>query len=136
MQNWTQPGKGIGNTSCYRFRIGNDSYLLDNLRNDHHEILANYSNSQTYISREIKNISFWPDEWCVLFKVQCVPPWPQRFWTTPILPPKARVVAFPGAPNPHEALVGKWPATAVHKKLYKFIKSTPWVAEAWGDDES
>ena len=27
MQNWTQPGKGIGNTSCYRFRIGNDSTL-------------------------------------------------------------------------------------------------------------
>ena len=27
MQNWTQPEKGIGNTSCRRFRIGNDSYL-------------------------------------------------------------------------------------------------------------
>jgi len=135
MQNWTQPGKGIGNTSCYRFRIGHDTYLLDNLVNNHTEILETYPNSQTYISREIKQIAFWPDDWCILFKVQCVPPWPQRFWQTPYLPSSARVVAFPGVPNPHEALEGRWPTKKPYKKLYKFIKPTPWVAEAWRDEE-
>lgn len=135
MQNWTQPGKGIGNTSCYRFRVGHDRYLLDNLIDRQDEILKTYRNSQTYISREIKQIAFWPDEWCVLFKVQCLPPWPIRFWKTPFLPPSARVVAFPGVPNPHEALHGQWP-TSPMKKLYKSIRPTPWIAQAWGESES
>jgi len=33
-ENWTQPGSGIGNTSCYRFRVGAHSYLYDNLMAD------------------------------------------------------------------------------------------------------
>jgi len=67
-------------------------------------------------------------------EVQCVPPWPQRSWQTPVLPPAARVAAFPGVPNPHEALSGDWPVKAFYKRLYKHIKPTPWIAEAWGDD--
>lgn len=131
MQNWTQPGKGIGNTSVYRFRVGAERYLLDNLIENQKEIFNTYSNSQTYISRTVKELTFWPDDWCVLFKVQCVPPWPKRFWQEPILPPKARVVAFPGVPNPHEAMQGIWPIKASHQKLYKFIRPATWIAEHW-----
>lgn len=131
MQNWTQPGKGIGNTSVYRFRIGTEQYLLNNLIENQQQILKTFSNSQTYISRTVKDLVFWPDEWCVLFKVQCVPPWPQRFWKEPILPPKARVIAFPGVPNPHEAIQGEWPVKKSYKKLYKFIRPASWLKEIW-----
>lgn len=130
MQNWTQPGSGIGNTSCYRFRVGSHSYLLDDLLAHHRDILARFRNSQTYISRSIRSIEFWPDEWCVLFKTHCVPPWPQRFWKEPFLPPTAHVVAFPGVPNPHQAVRGEWPARW-YKKTYKYIRPANWIQRYW-----
>lgn len=135
MQNWTQPGKQIGNTSVYRFRVGTHSYLLDNLLEHEGEILGKYSNSQTYISRSINELNFWPDDWCVLFKVQCLPAWPVRFWKAPVLPPKARVVAFPGVPNPHQAVNGEWPVKSIFKKVYKYIRPTPWIEEVWSQAE-
>lgn len=134
MQNWTQPGKGIGNTSAYRFRVGNDDYLLQNLLQNHTDILKQFPNSQTYISRSIKEIAFWPDDWCILFKVQCLPPWPARFWKEPVLPDATRVVAFPGVPNPHQAAVGEWPVKKGYKRLYKFIRPATWIQEHWNEN--
>lgn len=130
MQNWTQPGKGVGNTSVYRFRIGADSYLLDDLIAEQSAILGRYRNSQTYVSRQVRDLTFWPDSWCVLFKTHCLPGWPQRFWKTPELPPQARVVAFPGVPNPDQAVRGEWPAQG-WKKLYKTIRPVSWIATHW-----
>jgi hypothetical protein len=71
----------------------------------------------------------------VLFKTHCVPPWPLRFWQTPKRPAEARVVAFPGVPNPHEAVDGRWPAKT-WKKCYKFIRPAPWIGEAWAGAEA
>lgn len=136
MQNWTQPGKGIGNTSAYRFRVGADEYLHDNLVANYSSIFAEYRNSQTYISRNVKDITFWPDEWCLLFKAQCVPSWPARFWTEPYLPTSAKVVAFPGDPNPHDAVEGRWPVKKFYKKLYKFIRPAKWIQRIWDSAEA
>ncbi len=135
MRNWTQPGRNIGNTSVYRFTVGADEYLLSRLIAEQDAILTTYRNSQTYVSRTVRELVFWPDAWCVLFKTHCVPPWPQRFWKTPSHPADARVVAFPGVPNPHEAVDGRWPAKA-WKKTYKFIRPTPWIREAWERSEA
>jgi len=131
MQNWTQRGKGIGNTSVYRFRVGAETYLLENLIQNLDTEVKTHNNSQTYISRTVKDLTFWPDEWCVLFKVQCVPPWPQRLWKEPVLPPAARVVAFPGVPNPHQAVAGEWPVKTPVKKLYKTIRPARWIDDYW-----
>lgn len=131
MKNWTQPGKNIGNTSVFRFRIGACSYLLEKLEQCYVSILKEYANSQTYISHTVKDLTFWPDDWCVLFKVQCVPSWPFRFWKEPILPPGARIVAFPGVPNPHEAVRGQWPVKKAWKRLYKFIQPANWINDYW-----
>jgi hypothetical protein len=130
MQNWTQPGEGIGNTSVYRFRVGALDWLLSKLIGQQREILNCFNNSQTFISRTLGDLAFWPDDWCVLFKTHCVPPWPQRFWREPILPQGARVVAFPGVPNPHEAAEGRWPAQG-YKRLYKVIRPTRWIKDTW-----
>lgn len=135
MQNWTQPGQGIGNTSVYRFRVGEDEYLHDNLVSNHEALFKEYRNSQTYISRNVKSITFWPDEWCVLFKTHCVPAWPARFWQEPVLPESARVVAFPGDPNPHDAVDGRWPVRSWYKKLYKSIRPARWIREIWDSAE-
>ncbi len=135
MQNWSQPGKGIGNTSVFRFRVGVESYLLKNLLTNYDVIFKQYRNSQTYISRNIINLTFWPDDWCVLFKVQCIPRWPVRFWKEPVLPVTAKVVAFPGVPNPHEAVMGVWPVKKWYKKFYKFVRPAGWIQDAWDISE-
>lgn len=142
MQNWTQPGKNIGNTSVYRFHVGAHVFLLDDLERESAHFLARYNNSQTYISREIGDgLHFWPDAWCQLFKVQCVPSWPARFWKEPIIPDGCRVVAFPGVPNPHDAVAGQWPDKKGKstlfglRRLYKYVRPTQWIKDIWLDAE-
>lgn len=131
MHNWTQPGTGIGNTSVFRFVVGSHPYLHDNIVKDFFTNYKTYRNEQTYISKTITDITYWPDEWCILFKTHCVPSWPSRFWREPVLPPTARVVAFPGDPNPDDALEGVWPPGKAIKKIYKHILPTRWIGEIW-----
>lgn len=130
MQNWTQPGRGIGNTSVFRFKVGKHPYIYDHLVPEFASILSKYNNEQIYISKTISDMAYWPDDWCVLFKTHCVPPMPQRWWKTPTIPKAARVIAFPGDPNPHDAVQGIWPAKW-HKKLYKHILPAIWIADDW-----
>lgn len=133
MKNLTQRRKwnGVGNTSVYRFRVGADPYLLSDVLTDTARIIGAFNNSQTYISRSIREINFWPDGWCTLFKVDCVPGWPSRFWREPLPPDGSRVVAFPGKPDPHEALEGRWPEKNPFKWTYKFIRPARWIKDAW-----
>ncbi len=135
MKNWTQPDKKIGNTSVFRFRMGEHQYLLERLLQDFEEFRDRYKNSQTYVSREINSLKFWPDSWCALFKVQCVPRWPRRIWAAPKLPPETKVVAFPGFPNPSDAMLGNWPEKKWHKKIYKRIQPAQWIDVYWAKAE-
>ncbi|MBT9567508.1 MAG: hypothetical protein IV085_04345 [Thiobacillus sp.] len=130
MHNWTQPGKGIGNTSVFRFRVGAHPYIFDRLEPEFEAIHDDYRIEQTYISRTVGEMAFWPDAWCVLFKTHCVPPMPVRWWKPPVVPHGARVVAFPGVPNPHEAVLGLWPAKW-YKKFYKHIRPALWIHDYW-----
>jgi len=130
-ENWTQPGSGIGNTSCYRFRVGAHSYLYDNLMADPAAKVDLHRISQVYISREIREMSYWPSEWCQSFKHSLLPKWPLNHFVTPPLPPQTRIVAFTGKPDPDEARDGRWPAPW-YKKIYKAVRPTPWIAEHWG----
>ena len=131
MKNWSQPKKMIGNTSIFRFKIGTSMHLLNELEQNSIEILDKYPNSQTYVSENIEKLNFWPDEWCLLFKINCTRNWPLNFILPPKLPKKSKIVAFPGVPNPHQALKGIWPVKAKWKKIYKYIKPTKWVTEHW-----
>lgn len=131
MQNWTQPGRGIGNTSVFRLRIGAFPHIYERLVPEFPTLLQRYRIEQTYISRTVGEMTFWPDTWCVLFKTHCVPPWPQRFWRSPQLPAGTRIVAFPGDPNPHDAVAGRWPVKRWYKRVYKHIRPAAWIADYW-----
>jgi hypothetical protein len=131
IRNWPQYKERIGNTSVYRFTVGAHSYLYHNLMNEPDRIFSTYPNSQTYISREIREINFWPDEWCKNFKFSLLPKWPMRFFKTAELPPDLHVVCFTGKPDPEDAVVGKWPEKKIWKKIYKYVRPTPWIAEHW-----
>jgi hypothetical protein len=131
MENWTQPNRGIGNTSVVRVRIGEHTYLYDNFINDPQTIYQTYDNEQIYISRNISDFNLWPAKWCQLFKVQCLPRWPVRFWETPTIPSDCRIVAFPGDPNPKDAARGIWPLKKPWKRLYKYTRPVTWIDEIY-----
>jgi hypothetical protein len=130
-RNWTQRKERIGNTSVYRFPVGAHTYLYDRIMNDCEDVLARHRNSQTFISREIKDMEFWPDDWCVSFKHSLLPAWPLNLFLAPALPPATKVVAFTGKPDPDEAMEGRWPHERWYQGLYKRVRPTPWIAEHW-----
>jgi hypothetical protein len=130
IRNWTQPDKRIGNTSVYRFRVGSHPYLLSSLVENQRSILPRYHNSQTYISENIQQMEFWPEDWCRSFKVHCVPRGLKRYFVEPALPAGTRIVAFPGTPNPPDAAVGRWPAPW-YKRIYKQFRPATWVQQHW-----
>jgi hypothetical protein len=130
IENWTQKGSGIGNTSAYRFRVGAHTYLHDMVQADPEGIVRSYDNEQTFVSERIKEKRFWPAGWCRSFKHDLLPPWPLNFFRVPELPPDAKVICFTGKPDPDEARDGRWVAP-LHKRLYKHVRPTPWIAEHW-----
>jgi hypothetical protein len=130
IENWTQKGTGIGNTSCYRFRVGAHSYIHERICRDPSDVVAAHRNSQTYISRTITEKTFWPSSWCESFKHTLMPPWPLNFFKTASLPGETKVVCFTGRPDPDEARDGRWPAPW-HKRIYKHVRPTPWIAQHW-----
>jgi hypothetical protein len=131
IENWTQPGSGIGNTSVFRLRASAHTEVYGALAADPAGTVARYRNSQTFVSRTISSSVFWPAEWCVSFKEDLVPRWPLNFVKPAPFPERARITCFPGHPNPDEAREGSWPPGAWYKRVYKHVRPTPWIAEHW-----
>ena len=130
IENWTQAGSRIGNTSVYRFRVGAHPALYQKMQEKPEAVLQTFPNSQTYISRTISEMTFWPPSWCVSFKHTLLPPWPLNFVQATPLPPTAKIVCFTGKPDPDEARDGHWTAPW-YKKVYKHVRPTPWIGEHW-----
>ncbi len=130
IENWTQTGSGIGNTSVFRLRVGSHPEVFATLMADPEGTVRRFRNSQTFVSRTISSAAFWPAEWCVSFKHSLMPRWPLNFVRSAPFPVEARVTCFTGHPNPDEARDGIWPA-AWYKRVRKHVRPTPWIAEHW-----
>lgn len=130
IHNWTSMPKPIGNTSCFRFRVGCAPRLKAIAEEDCWEMYRRYKNEQVMISHEIGRVVFWPQEWCASFKHTLLPAWPLRLFRPAPLPPQVKLVAFTGKPDIHEVMQGRWPAPW-HKKIYKSLRAPQWVAETW-----
>ena len=133
IENWTQIGKGIGNTSCFRFPVKKFKYLFDEFQNTGFEIWKNYHIEQVYLSKNIKEQKFWPKDWCKSFKHNLLPKWPNRIWEEAKLPIDTSIVAFTGKPDPDDVLKEKWPVPKkfFYKKIYKQVKKPSWLEENW-----
>lgn len=131
IDNWTQPGQGVGNTSAFRFPAGQYTHIYDDFVADPEKILKEWRIEQQYISDTIERMLFWPKPWCVSFKHSLLPRWPMNFFQTAELTPDARIVAFTGKPDADDALIGEWPGRSLRQKLYKHVRPTPWIAEHW-----
>ncbi len=131
IENWTQMGQGIGNTTCYRWTVGQHTFLYDDLNNDPDKVLANHRISQQYISNSVDEMVFWPNEWCLSFKHNLIPRFPMNWFKVPELPEGTKLVGFTGKPDPDDAVIGKWPEENPIKRIYKKVLPTPWIDEHW-----
>ena len=132
IHNWTHPNDIVGNTSVFRFEAGNLPELLDiyHAQSTQHWV-DTYRIEQRYISHELgrERLTYWPPEWCVSFKKQCLPGGvfgALNHFVPSKVPDKARIVVFHGNPNPDDALAGRWPG-----RWYRGLRPAKWIAEHW-----
>ena len=127
IQNWTQLGRGVGNSSVFRWQAGRYGELYERFRSNPAACMSQWPNSQTFVSKNVGEKSYWPERWCRSFKEELRPRFPMNFLKRPIpswkMSPPASL--FHGKPNPPEALR----PGPLHPK--KFWLPAPWVADHW-----
>ena len=133
IENWTQTGKGIGNTSCFRFPVKKHKYIFDEFEKNSNYIWKKYHIEQVYISKVINEQNFWPKSWCQSFKHNLLPKWPLRIWKPAKVNQETSVVAFTGKPDPEDVLIERWPVpkNKFYKKIYKQVKCPDWLKDNW-----
>lgn len=108
-RNWAKPFSGMGQTSIFRFPVGQNLHILDNFRKNPQQIADKYRFEQHYITSSVTGgIKFWPGKWTRHFRIHCLPYFPFRYFYSARKPGNAKVVTFPGGPNPSDVIVGRW----------------------------
>jgi hypothetical protein len=116
-----------GNSSVFRFEVGQHVTLLDYFQKHQEEVRCNYRCDQSYVSDALQKsgqLRYWPESWCCSFKRHCLAKWPIHWFATAKLSPESKVVVFHGRPKPPDAAKG------TRSKL-RYIHPVPWVAEHW-----
>jgi hypothetical protein len=132
IENWTQLGQGIGNSSIYRFPIGKFSFIHDVFVNDPLKVCQTHRNEQIFLSKLITEkglkLNYWPEEWCRSFKRHSLSKNLIYNWfNEPIIPKDTKVVVFHGHPKPDEAAKGIW----LKKPFWKKFKAASWINKYW-----
>jgi hypothetical protein len=150
-RNWIKPLERLGQSSIFRFHIGKHHYLLDDFRKDPEGIAGHYQFEQRYVTKCVRGgVKFWPHKWVRHFRLDCLGPWPLRYFRPARLPKGARVVIFPGKPDPADAMVGRWSDQVKHVpplahiksileskrgkrwlQLKRYLLPVPWIKEHW-----
>lgn len=118
----------VGNSSVFRYEVGQHAYILDAYVADPDAATANYEISQQFQSAQLAlhgNLQYWPREWCVSFKNACVPRYFASYFKDPAPPKGARIVVFAGNPKMSEVLEGGG------QKWYRRIGPVDWLRQAW-----
>jgi hypothetical protein len=89
-----------------------------------------YQFEQHYVTAAVTGgVKFWPDGWTKHFRLHCLPPFPLRYFVSARLPREARIITFPGGPNPDDVVVGRW-----NKKAPPLRSRCEHLRAAFGDD--
>lgn len=153
-RNWAKPLRRLGQTSVFRFPIGKYPHILDNFRASSQEIADRHGFEQHYITASVPGgIKLWPEGWTRHFRLHCMPPFPLRYFIPARLPRGARIVTFPGGPNPSDIIQGRWLADAPPqatrwehiksclapgmtlkqrwRRLTRYALAPAWIAQHW-----
>lgn len=119
---------GTGNSSVYRFTIGEHSDVLADFKADFAAVKRQFRNEQEYLSAALlkKNaLTYWPETWCRSFKRHCMHYFPVSLLKPPSIPDGAKIIVFHGHPHPDEAIEGRT------GKWYRFARPAAWVKQYW-----
>jgi hypothetical protein len=150
-RNWIKPWLRGAQTSVFRFKIGAHPYMLEDLRKNP-QLCVKYQFEQNYVTHHLKNgVKFWPAAWTRHFRRHCLGVWPMRYLRPPKIPKGCRIVAFPGSPNPPDAIAGRWSRKRIYrpplehlkwvfskgnrhdfvKNLHRYVQPCSWIEEYW-----
>lgn len=151
-RNWIKPLERLGQTSVFRYPIGKHGYMLDNFRKDPEGLANHYQFEQRFVTKCVKpGIVFFPTHWVAHFRLNCLGPWPLRYLRPAVMPKRAKVVIFPGKPDPHDAKLGRWSESyqpmsrrehlrlifsenrpkGIKTHLKRYVMPVSWIAEYW-----
>ncbi|MFX1680545.1 glycosyl transferase [Mitsuaria sp. CC2] len=151
-RNWAKPMQRLGQTSVFRFPVGKYPHIIENFRANPQGVADKHGFEQHWVTASVPGgIKFWPHLWTRHFRLHCLPPFPLRYFKPARLPAGARIVTFPGGPNPADVLLGRWNTQdPPHEKpwdhfraafaggvkhrwrhLRSFVLPPPWVAQHW-----
>jgi hypothetical protein len=119
----------VGNSSVFRYEIGQHSYILDAYLADPKGAAERYEISQQFQSAQLAahgDLAYWPSDWCVSFKNACVPRGLSSYLSDPAVPAGARIVVFAGSPKMSDVLAGRG------HRWYRRIGDVSWLHQAWG----
>ncbi len=117
-----------GNSSVYRFEIGQHSYVYDYFITNFDSVRQQHRNEQEYLSWAVNEkgiLKYWPTPWCPSYKYDCASRFPLAFWKIPSIPDGAKIIIFHGEFNPHKAIKGGW------GKWYRFLRPAKWITKYW-----
>lgn len=126
IENWTQKGRGIGNSAVYCFELGKYYEILDYYHSNIDEVTSKYSNEQIYLSKKIGKLNYWPDSWCRSFKRHCLPGYIMRYFKSPVRPKDAKIIVFHGNPGIELAIRGGF-----FGNFLKYVRPTNWIKDNW-----
>lgn len=132
IENWTQLGQGIGNSSIYRYQANAHADVFASFSADPEFVYKNFSNEQEYLTKMVAKthkIVWWPETWSRSFKRHCVPRGLLRFFCTPKPPKDCKILVFHGPPKPLDAARGIWAKDG--GKRGKFLRPAAWIADHW-----
>jgi hypothetical protein len=149
--NPSNPLEKLGQTSCFRFKVGSLVSLLEKFRADPQGVADKYRFEQRFVTRNAPGgVKLFPKEWVVHFRRKCRQPFPLNYFIPPKLPHDARIIIFPGDLYPQNAIAGQYNKNSANnakehlgqlftaEKIKKpishlrhFILPTDWVATHW-----
>ncbi len=152
-RNWVRLTGKHGQTSVFRFPIGGNPYMLEDLQADSAAISRKYQFEQNYVTAHVKGgINFWPESWTKHFGLHSMGIWPLRYLRPPVMPAGVKIITFPGHPKPPDAILGRWSENTeprgrmeqlrwvwdqrkTQKKwrrhFSRYVMPSEWVAEHW-----
>jgi len=128
IHDWKRPWRITGNSSVYRFELGQHPEVLERFRAEHERIRTRLRNEQAWLSEVMHQqgkLSYWPAAWCASWKYHCIPRFPANYWRAPSPPPGARILVFHGVINPPDAMAGG----STH--AWRRALPAPWLAAHW-----
>jgi len=109
-KNWLKPFRKLGQTTLFRYPVGRNPSFYDDFVKDSQNVAIRFQYEQHYITHKLENrLCFWPSSWVKHYRYHCLGNnYPLRYFRSARLPSKAKIIAFPGVPNPEEAQLGVW----------------------------